>query len=58
MGHPEFVIGFKKGWLGFMVSHPSRKNKSAARVGHPEFVIDFKKAGWGPWYPTLPAKTR
>jgi hypothetical protein len=23
------------GWKGFVLSHPSRKNKGAARVGHP-----------------------
>jgi hypothetical protein len=28
----------KKGRLGFVVAHPSHKNKDVARMGHPEGV--------------------
>jgi hypothetical protein len=27
---------------GFVLSHPSDKNKSVARVGHPVFVLGWK----------------
>ena len=27
------------GWLGFVLSHPSDKNKDVARMGHPNFVV-------------------
>ncbi len=33
--------------LGFVGSHPSRKNKDAARVGHPGFVVERASGGWG-----------
>jgi hypothetical protein len=33
--------------LRLVVSHPSRKNKYAARMGHPEFVFYERKANAG-----------
>jgi hypothetical protein len=44
--------------LGFVVSHPSRKNKDAARVGHPGWSWNGQRLGWGLWFPTLAAKTK
>jgi hypothetical protein len=57
---------------GIVDSHPSRKNKNAARVGHPALIQNqyptHRKVrdGWGTghpratgsWIPTLAAKTR
>jgi hypothetical protein len=55
LGHPAGVSEFwsyirldkyetdYEGRFGFVVAHPSRKNKDAARVGHPEFVDGYRR---------------
>ena len=43
--------------LEFVVSHPSGKDKDAARVGHP-CLCWIETGGWGLWYPTLAARTK
>jgi hypothetical protein len=36
------------GLVGFVLSHPSRKNKDAARVGHPDCAgLDWKQIPFG-----------
>jgi hypothetical protein len=34
----EFETRYEVCEFGFVLSHPSRKNKNAARMGHPFFV--------------------
>ena len=37
----------KTGWMRFVVSHPCRKNKDAARMGHPDWM-EIRRVGHPP----------
>ncbi len=46
-----FRMGHLAGW-GFVGSHPSRKNKDAARMGHPRFGVNALRKDAGPASPS------
>jgi hypothetical protein len=52
MGHGGCCLD-KDAWLRFVVSHPSDKNKSVARMGHPGIVALWRLLGWGFGFPPI-----